>query len=41
MLETGNSPIEQVAAEVGYEDVGSFRRLFRRLTGITPRRLPA
>jgi transcriptional regulator GlxA family with amidase domain len=36
MLETGNASVEEVAAEVGYEDVGSFRRLFRRLTGVTP-----
>jgi transcriptional regulator GlxA family with amidase domain len=36
MLETGDAPVEQVAADVGYADVGSFRRVFRRLTGITP-----
>jgi transcriptional regulator GlxA family with amidase domain len=36
LLETGDAPVEQIGAEVGYEDVGSFRRLFRRLTGITP-----
>jgi transcriptional regulator GlxA family with amidase domain len=35
-LETDDAPVEQVAAEVGYEDVSSFRRLFRRLTGLTP-----
>ena len=29
-------PVEQVGREVGYEDAASFRRLFRRLTGIGP-----
>ncbi len=36
MLETGAQAIEEVAREVGYEDLTSFRRLFARLTGMTP-----
>jgi transcriptional regulator GlxA family with amidase domain len=35
-LETGNSPIEEISWAVGYEDAASFRRLFKRLTGVTP-----
>lgn len=36
LLETGSAPVETVAREVGYEDAASFRRLFRRLAGMTP-----
>ena len=36
LLETGNQPIEAIAQEVGYEDLASFRRLFRRLAGMSP-----
>jgi transcriptional regulator GlxA family with amidase domain len=36
MLETTARPIEAIAREVGYEDLASFRRLFRRLSGMTP-----
>lgn len=36
MLETGDAPVDSVAHEVGYEDAASFRRLFRRLAGMTP-----
>jgi len=28
--------VENVGREVGYEDAASFRRLFRRLTGMAP-----
>jgi transcriptional regulator GlxA family with amidase domain len=35
-LETSDIPIEEVASEVGYDDVPYFRQLFRRLTGMTP-----
>ena len=38
LLETSDLPTEQVGAEVGYEDPASFRRLFKRLTGVTPAR---
>jgi predicted transcriptional regulator len=36
MLETGSAPVDVIAREVGYEDSASFRRLFRRLAGMTP-----
>jgi transcriptional regulator GlxA family with amidase domain len=36
LLETSEQPIEEIAREVGYEDTASFRRLFRRLVGMTP-----
>ena len=36
LLETGTKPVEEVSAEVGYEESAFFRRLFKRLTGITP-----
>jgi transcriptional regulator GlxA family with amidase domain len=36
MLETGSAPVDAVGREVGYEDAASFRRLFRRLSGISP-----
>jgi transcriptional regulator GlxA family with amidase domain len=35
-LETGGAPIEKISWAVGYEDAASFRRLFKRLTGLTP-----
>lgn len=36
LLETGTQPIEEIAREVGYADLASFRRLFRRLAGMSP-----
>ena len=36
MLETGDSPIEAIANEVGYEDAAFFSRLFRRKVSLTP-----
>lgn len=36
LLETGDQPVEAVAAEVGYEDAGFFSRLFRRKVNLTP-----
>jgi transcriptional regulator GlxA family with amidase domain len=36
MLETGSLSVEAIGREVGYEDAASFRRLFRRLAGISP-----
>ena len=36
MLETGTDAVEQVGREVGYEDAASFRRLFKRITGMGP-----
>ena len=36
LLEAGGTPLEDIAAEVGYENPAFFRRLFRRGTGLTP-----
>jgi transcriptional regulator GlxA family with amidase domain len=36
MLERGGEPIQSISAEIGYEDVGFFRSLFKRGTGMTP-----
>ncbi|HET7716091.1 MAG TPA: helix-turn-helix domain-containing protein [Bauldia sp.] len=36
MLETDAAPVDAIGREVGYEDAASFRRLFRRLTGMSP-----
>ncbi|KAI9129273.1 GlxA family transcriptional regulator [Acaryochloris sp. CCMEE 5410] len=35
-LETNDKSVESICYEVGYEDVSFFRRLFKRLTGMTP-----
>ncbi|WP_316977522.1 GlxA family transcriptional regulator [Shumkonia mesophila] len=35
-LERTTAPIEEIAWQVGYEDPAFFRRLFRRLAGISP-----
>jgi transcriptional regulator GlxA family with amidase domain len=36
MLETTGDAIDDIATLVGYDDPNSFRRLFKRTTGITP-----
>ena len=36
LLEMSSMPVEEISAEVGYEEPGFFRRLFKRLTGISP-----
>lgn len=36
LLESCRSPIEEISWASGYEDVSFFRRLFKRLTGVTP-----
>jgi transcriptional regulator GlxA family with amidase domain len=36
LLETTTTRVDAIAREVGYEDLASFRRLFRRLAGMTP-----
>jgi transcriptional regulator GlxA family with amidase domain len=38
LLERSALGLEEVAAAVGYEDPASFRRLFRRRTGVSPAR---
>jgi transcriptional regulator GlxA family with amidase domain len=35
-LESGNDPVDSVAARIGYEDVSSFRSVFKRETGVSP-----
>ncbi len=35
-LENSRSPVEEVTRMVGYEDVSSFSRLFRKHTGLAP-----
>jgi len=36
LLETAGNGLEAIAQEVGYEDEASFRKLFKRMTGISP-----
>jgi transcriptional regulator GlxA family with amidase domain len=36
LLETTDLPVEEISAEVGYSDASFFRRLFKRLAGLTP-----
>jgi transcriptional regulator GlxA family with amidase domain len=36
LLETTRLPVEEISAEAGYADVSFFRRLFKRLVGLTP-----
>jgi transcriptional regulator GlxA family with amidase domain len=36
LLENGNDPADEISAQVGYEEPAFFRRLFKRLTGLTP-----
>jgi transcriptional regulator GlxA family with amidase domain len=38
LLETGKSPVDLIAFDVGYGDPNSFRRLFKRMVGVTPAR---
>jgi transcriptional regulator GlxA family with amidase domain len=37
LLEGGDATVDDIGWRVGYEDVAFFRRLFKRLTGLTPR----
>jgi len=37
LLETSKMPVDAIGAEVGYADASFFRRLFKRMTGLTPR----
>lgn len=36
MLEATTRPVDQIARDVGYEDAGSFRKIFVRVTGLAP-----
>jgi AraC-like DNA-binding protein len=36
LLETGQMPVDEISAEVSYDDPSFFRRLFKRRTGLTP-----
>lgn len=36
MLEQTSEPVDEIGAAVGYEDTSFFRKLFKRLTGLTP-----
>jgi len=36
LLETSDRPIDEISEETGYSDASFFRRLFKRLTGLTP-----
>jgi transcriptional regulator GlxA family with amidase domain len=36
LLERDGAPVQTISTRVGYEDVAFFRRLFRRLTSMTP-----
>jgi len=38
LLETTGEPVDEIVAGVGYDDPASFRRLFKRLAGVTPGR---
>jgi transcriptional regulator GlxA family with amidase domain len=35
-IETGDSSLDEIGAQVGYEDATFFRRLFKRRVGLTP-----
>jgi transcriptional regulator GlxA family with amidase domain len=37
LLEETNLPLDEIVAQCGYEDVSSFRKLFARKVGMTPR----
>ena len=36
-LETNSTPVDEISVIVGYEDPSFFRRVFKRITGMTPR----
>jgi len=37
IMESRNEGIEQVAQQCGYEDMGFFRKIFKRYVGMVPR----
>ena len=36
LLECGNTPQKEIAQSLGYNDVASFARVFRKVTGLAP-----
>ena len=36
LLESSRMPVDEISAATGYADASFFRRLFKRLTGLTP-----
>ena len=36
LLERGRHSVDDIGAEIGYQDAASFRRLFKRFTGLSP-----
>ncbi len=36
LLETSGMPLERLISAVGYEDLSSFTRLFKKTTGLSP-----
>ncbi|MGQ0621522.1 MAG: GlxA family transcriptional regulator [Panacagrimonas sp.] len=36
LLELGDSPIDDIAWQVGYEDASAFRKIFQRIVGLAP-----
>jgi len=36
LLESTDLPMEEISEQTGYSDTSFFRRLFKRLTGLTP-----
>ena len=37
LLDTNNQPVSRVAQALGYDDPQYFSRLFRKVTGLSPR----
>jgi transcriptional regulator GlxA family with amidase domain len=37
MLEFTSETVDHIARTIGYEDLGSFRKVFQRVTGLPPR----
>ncbi len=35
-LETGRESVDAIAGSTGYDDPGSFRAIFKRVTGVSP-----
>lgn len=37
LLESSNETIDVISFKVGYEDTGAFRKIFVKITGLTPK----